>query len=331
MAIPAWLYFSFWAITSLTFLKLGFNSLSKTDLSTTVPPAVMSLLKHAFAISVCHSSNYALVYRPHLNVNMVKHIYWIGNALNPLVLWGSAVKNKWYYIYCATINLFAIAKERNLTALPEDHIGLNVDFIVKLSMFFIDSDEKLMPTLVLLTSIYTSAVWAAIKDDEAVYRAAMEKERPMICLEGESTVEHTVGLVCAVFSVKENSSVLKRLVYRWRKLVVFGIGMVGTICFQSFFRLTTVDHVVAFLYLAVAWLGNLAMLQTKGGDLGVFDFLLGNAVVGCTVGQYGMRGTTWVAFGAACLLYGLRLGIEAEAMSAWLESRSENDESRIVV
>ncbi|GFP99297.1 hypothetical protein PHJA_002073800 [Phtheirospermum japonicum] len=327
MGIPAWIFFSLWAIISLTFLKLGFTSLSRTDLSTSVSPAVMSLLKHAFAISVCHSSNYALVYRPHLNINMVKHLMWIGNALNPLILWGSAVKNKWYYIYCASINLIAIVKERRLTALPEDHIGLNIDFVVKLSMYFIDRDQKLMPTLVLLTSIYTSAVWSVISDEEAVFRAAMQKEKPWIWREGESMVEHTVGLLCAVFMEKPNSSVVKRMVYRWRKLVRFGIGMVGTILFQSFFRLETFDHVVAFIYLAVAWLGNLAMLRPKGGDFGVFDFLLGNVVVGCTVSQFGVRGMTWIAFGAVFLLYGLRLKLEAVS----LVNRRENYESRILV
>ncbi|KAL8556837.1 hypothetical protein ACS0TY_004345 [Phlomoides rotata] len=64
MEIPTWLFFSFWALTSITFLHLGFYALDETELSNSVSPVVMSFFKHSLAISSCSSSNYALVFRP---------------------------------------------------------------------------------------------------------------------------------------------------------------------------------------------------------------------------------------------------------------------------
>lgn len=61
MEIPAWVFLSFWAIASTTFLHLGFHALDKTEVS----PLVLLLLKHSLAISSCSSSSYALKYRAH--------------------------------------------------------------------------------------------------------------------------------------------------------------------------------------------------------------------------------------------------------------------------
>ncbi|KAH6835316.1 hypothetical protein C2S53_000521 [Perilla frutescens var. hirtella] len=68
MEIPAWLFFSFWALTSITFLHLAINALDQTHLSKSVSPLVIFSLKHSLAISSCCSSNYALRYRPHEEV-----------------------------------------------------------------------------------------------------------------------------------------------------------------------------------------------------------------------------------------------------------------------
>lgn len=49
-------------------------------------------------------------------------------------------------------------------------------------------------------------------------------------------------------------------------------------------------------------------------DLGVFNFLVGNVVVGCTVSQFGLGGTTWYAYVAALVLYGLQLVVETASV-----------------
>ncbi|KAK4435332.1 hypothetical protein Salat_0696600 [Sesamum alatum] len=104
------------------------------------------------------------------------------------------------------------------------------------------------------------------------------------------------------------NGVLSRLKERNGEFIEFAIGMVGTILFQNFFRLTSFNHVVAFLYFSVTWLANLALVRPSD-DLGVFGFLLSNVIVGCTVSQFGLRGTTWLVYGASLLLFGLRVKI----------------------
>lgn len=92
------------------------------------------------------------------------------------------------------------------------------------------------------------------------------------------------------------------------KLIEFVVAMMHY-SFPEFFKLTSFNQVVAFLHLAVAWLANLALMQVSW-DAGVFNFLLSNVVVGCTVSQFGLRGTSWLAYGASVLLYGLRIKVE---------------------
>lgn len=55
---------------------------------------------------------------------------------------------------------------------------------------------------------------------------------------------------------------LEKIMKRNENVVDFSIGMAGTILFQYFFRLSSFDHVVGFLYFAVAWLANLTVLLT---------------------------------------------------------------------
>lgn len=45
--------------------------------------------------------------------------------------------------------------------------------------------------------------------------------------------------------------------------------------------------------------------------LGVFNFLLGNVIVGFTESQYGLRDATWITYGAALVLYGLRVMLKS--------------------
>lgn len=61
---------------------------------------------------------------------------------------------------------------------------------------------------------------------------------------------------------------------------------------------------MAFLNLAVAWLANMALMQVSC-YVDVFNFLLSNVIVGCSASQLGLRLTTWLAYGASVLLYGL--------------------------
>ncbi|XP_075516028.1 uncharacterized protein LOC142550869 [Primulina tabacum] len=98
-----------------------------------------------------------------------------------------------------------------------------------------------------------------------------------------------------------------------KKWVEFAFGMAGTILFQYFFRITSFHQVVTFLYLAVAWLA-IIVLVSSSHDVGVFNSLLGNVLVGCTVSEYGLRGTTWIAYGAAVVLYGLKVKLESVAL-----------------
>ncbi|KAK6137491.1 hypothetical protein DH2020_028744 [Rehmannia glutinosa] len=176
-----------------------------------------------------------------------------------------------------------------------------------------------------------SGLWAALLDDESMHEILPETEntsfsRSRIKKRGK-LVQFGVGILGAISVQSENRSTWRRMLDERRKWIEFAVGMVGTILFQNFFRLTSFDHVLAFLYLAVSWLGNLALLRASG-DFGLFNFLLGNLIVDCTVSQFGLRGTTWIAYGASILLYGLRLKLEsmsyvergARAIEAWLFS-----------
>ncbi|KAL0329795.1 UNVERIFIED_CONTAM: hypothetical protein Sradi_4966200 [Sesamum radiatum] len=70
MEIPAWWFFSFWALISITFLHLGFYAMDKTVLSNPVPPVVMSLFKHSLA-------SYALIFRPLPRLSTEGRYLWV--------------------------------------------------------------------------------------------------------------------------------------------------------------------------------------------------------------------------------------------------------------
>lgn len=59
----------------------------------------------------------------------------------------------------------------------------------------------------------------------------------------------------------------------------------------------------------LAWLLPPCGLGFTG--LGVFNFLLGNVIVGFTESQYGLRDATWITYGAALVLYGLRVMLKS--------------------
>lgn len=166
--------------------------------------------------------------------------------------------------------------------------SLLIHFISTSLLFFAGGKTNYFPILVVFIIFFTCAASAAVSGDKRFRRwmpaAATEENRI------RSKWEKVIG---------KNG-----------KVIEFAMGMAGIIVFQTFFRLTTFDQVVAFLYLAVAWVSNMAMLLWRR-DLGILNFLLGNVIVGCTVSQFGVRGTTWHTYGASLLLYILRLKLEA--------------------
>lgn len=95
-----------------------------------------------------------------------------------------------------------------------------------------------------------------------------------------------------------------------RQWVDFMVGTAVAIIFQNLFRITSFQQVVPFIYLAVAWLANTVLFWVSH-DFGILDFLLGNVIVGCTASEDGLGGTTWVAYGVAVVLYGLRVKLES--------------------
>lgn len=91
--------------------------------------------------------------------------------------------------------------------------------------------------------------------------------------------------------------------------VQFAVAMFGSILFQQYVKFTSFHHVVAFLFFVGAWIGCLALLMSPSA-LGIFDFLLSNVMVGCTVNEFGLRGATWFAYFATVILFFLHRKLE---------------------
>ncbi|KAK6158184.1 hypothetical protein DH2020_005498 [Rehmannia glutinosa] len=345
MEIPACWFFSFWALISITFLHLGFISLDKTGFSTSVSPAVMSFFKHSLAVSTCSSSSYALIFRPRLKLAVERRYFWIAfgiihfllsSSADETILWGvlmyallnfsarllhffpvlkmiadrySLILNltffsgalfPWYIHFYTLINFMLIAVGEYYMSI-ERKTCIGIHMAIESSFFFIRSvdNTNFFPILVILISFFVSAFRAALSGFEPYTSVSWDP------LSGDECFREMVPVVARG---KEFLWILMEL--KIGKLIEFAVGMGGTVLFQSFFRLTSFDHVVAFLYLAVAWVANLALLGVSG-DFGVFNFLIGNVIVGCTVSQFGLRGTTWIAYGTSVLLFGLRLKLES--------------------
>ncbi|GER38875.1 oxygen-dependent choline dehydrogenase [Striga asiatica] len=352
MEIPAWWYFWFWPLIGITFLHLGLDSLDRTDLSDSVHPAFMSLLKHSLATSTCCSSTFALILRPRLKIPVDRRYFWtftalfclaakysytppdeaqIGNAFlcgpalsatlllsarlhffPPLIktlasrysilvsiIFLSGELFPWYLHIFTILNfLLIIAADYYLTA--NGNINVGIHMTVESSLFLVSWEKtKFYPLAVMFVSYFVSGLYAGALGIEP-FMATSAEEGPMdVCF-----------LELVPLAEKGSRALSAFMGRRVGKLVRFGVGMVGTVLFQNFFRLTTFGHVVAFLYLAVAWLANMACLGVAG-DFGVLNFLIGNVIVGCTVNQFGLHGTTWVAYVASLVLYGVRLGLES--------------------
>ncbi|KAK4477932.1 hypothetical protein RD792_017197 [Penstemon davidsonii] len=85
----------------------------------------------------------------------------------------------------------------------------------------------------------------------------------------------------------------------------------GASVFLHGLRLILESLPLVFLYYSIAWLANIALLRPSCGDFGIFTFLLMNAIIGCTASQFGISGTTWLAYGACVFLHGVRLIVES--------------------
>lgn len=149
-------------------------------------------------------------------------------------------------------------------------------------LFLLFCWKDCFPSLVLFSTFFTLLTHAAISGDDRLQR----------------------WLAAAVGEDGGAFTKVKNMTKKNGKLIEFAIGMAGAILFQNFFRLTSWDHVAAFLFFAVAWLGNLALLFCPH-DLGFFNFLLGNVIVGFAVSQYGLRMVY-----ASVFLYVLRVKLE---------------------
>ncbi|KAK4435326.1 hypothetical protein Salat_0696000 [Sesamum alatum] len=345
MEIPAWWFFSFWALVSITFLHLGFYALDKTHLSNSVSPVVMSLFKHSLAVSCCHSSSYALIFRPQSKLVIELRYLWllygglpilVFSATAGIITWGclvwAMIKFLAWLFHFPELSSFAdrfalflvytffhselfpwmcfpVSTFINFFLIPyggyyltrEQKSGIRIHMAVESSLYLVRGNStKFFPVMVLLTSLITSAFWAALSGLDPITILSGDS------LSGDVRFQNLLSL--AGKKLTDTFRVLKEK--KTGKFIEFAVGIGGTVLFQNFFRLTSSSQVEAFLYLAVAWVANLTLLGVSC-DFGVFNFLLGNVIVGCTVSEFGLRGTTWFAYGASLLLFGLRLKLES--------------------
>ncbi|KZV16094.1 hypothetical protein F511_24887 [Dorcoceras hygrometricum] len=336
MEVPALYFFSFCTLIGVTFFHLGLNTLDKTGLSHSVSPVIMSLFKHAFAISICHSSSYALIFRPKQRIMVERRYFWLICGFTQALIFRltpeSSTVALWCFLACFLLGLTKFVAQKDIVFYPilaltsqvfpryisiyglvnflisicveyittEEKIAVGAYMIVELSLFSFDSGKILFfPILVIYIAYYTSTSLAAMSGLEP-YTYFLTHRNP-----DDDFFQKLQPLAA------RGKEILSKLgENKMGKLIEFVVAMMGTILFQSFFRITTFNQVVAFLFLAVAWLANLALMQVSW-DFGVFNFLLSNVVVGCTVSQFGLRGTTWLAYGASVLLYGLRIKVES--------------------
>ncbi|KAL0329793.1 UNVERIFIED_CONTAM: hypothetical protein Sradi_4966000 [Sesamum radiatum] len=345
MEIPAWCFFSFSALVSVTFLHLGFYSLDKTDRSDSVSSVVMFLFQHFFAVSCCHSSSYALIFRPQSKHILKSRYLWVlyGSMRDTLyngmaegrlsgycsylvicflalVFRLSEVKSaayEWWWISGHTFHdsqyfpwmCYPVSALMNFFIVPfggcyltwKQKAGMGIHMALESSLYVISlNSTKFFPGLVILISLFTSALWAALSGLD-----------PLSCVSGDLFSGDVRFQNLLSLAGKRLSATFQVLTEKKTgKFIEFAVGMVGTVLFQNFFKLMSFSQVEAFLYLAVGWVANLALLGVSC-DFGVFHFLLGNVIVGCTVSQFGLRGTTWLMYGASLLLFGLRLKLES--------------------
>lgn len=371
MEIPASIFFGIWSNVGVLSLYLGFTALHNVDLPASVSPAVLFLFKHFLAVSASHSSMRTLVFNTKLRIHVLTYCalfslifapiaflsltgvalavsFKIYSLVNAFVLifvflpWKKRALDDEYFMYlslgfivvplllvlgrsngsedwflmCVFVSIanFFVIHQPSYNAVDLEESCLQFHFM---AMFHLLLTTQLSPVLVLLPSFLTCVAHAAISGDERFQR----------------------WLPWAVLEHNRILSGMKRVVEKNANVIEYSVGMGGTILFQYFFRLTTFDQVVAFLYFAVAWLANLAVLLSPG-DFGVFNFFLSNVIVGCTVSQFGVGWTTWIAYAASLLLYVLRVKLELlcvvrregkPAVVTWRRNQTTAEETEQIV
>lgn len=298
MEISEGKFYMFWAVMSVIFLKLGFDAIDNSELSNSVPLLAMFLFKHSLAIVTCYSIVVAYfspsqIYR---SVNIFLISFTLG-VLFFVCIFGGSGACCFFPMYAVTTlyNPFLIVYDSGDFASETSYkweLVVYAGYTVSATIFaclsaFDPTNYDSLGYCVYAFSLYASCLYQF-----------EEKRR------GESLPstdpEHDQNLT---ISNGTNSNIMK-------KSLEFAIGLLGTVVFQNFFRLNSFKQVVAFLYLAVAWLANITVLSPSR-DLGVFNFLLGNAIVGCSVSEFGLRGKTWIAYAASVFLYCLRLKLQS--------------------
>lgn len=271
MEIPALLYFSCWSLISISFLGFGFKALDKQK--SQISPLIIFLLKRFLAICVCHSSTYALVHRPDANnTSLINHlkisILGFSFPLYVYIMSGPVPLSlvlSYAFLVTAILLIFMRAQD----------FGLSVDFLVRSIIFSLRvQNDRFFAVFVLVTAFFTAGI-------AAIFDGLFSDQK------GSNGTEPETRLV-EKYSKK-------------RKIVEFGAPIVASIVFQVLVRFTSLSHVVAFLCFAVAWLGCLALTMARF-DLGVFDLLVCNVLLGC-VNQFSLYGPTWFAYAASVVLF----------------------------
>ncbi|KAL9171337.1 hypothetical protein ABFS82_04G202800 [Erythranthe guttata] len=285
MEIPALVYFSCWSIITATFLSLGFKSLNHHEqINNNKPhfsPLLIFLLQRFLTTSVCHSSTYSLVHRPHHSIitSLTTHLKLtvIGFSLPSYLYVVSGRPIQLHLILAYAFVIITIFHFFFIGDGKEVDFGLYVDFLVRLTVFSLtlDKRDRFFPVFVAGVSFLTAGLSAAMFDvdnRETAVVGSTEMERRM-------------------------------------RFVGIGFSILAGVAFQVFLRIKLFGDVVGFLCFGVAWLGCVAMVMPCR-DFGVLDWFVCNVLVGC-VNEFGLYGPTWFAYAASVVLFVLHPKVRA--------------------
>ncbi|KAL1557679.1 hypothetical protein AAHA92_08230 [Salvia divinorum] len=273
MEISALLYFSCWSLITITSLKLGFQSLVIE--SPTISPLIIFSLKRILAVRVCHSSTYALVHRrgasnaslfDHLKLSLLgfAFLFYVSIFLRPIPL---PLVLSYSFVVAVAISLATTVDA-----------GLLVDFIVRSVTFSLDAgNDSFFTPFVLVVAFFTSGMSALIHDGFSSGSGY-----------GSDRTGPEIGPV-------EASKKMKAFKFIASMSVPFA--------FQLLVRLESFDHVLTFLWFAVAWFGCIVLTMGRS-ELGIFYSLICTVVAGCTM-QFGISGPTWLVNAASVVLLAL--------------------------
>ncbi|KAG6414805.1 hypothetical protein SASPL_122179 [Salvia splendens] len=230
MEISALLYFSCWSLITITSLKLGFQSLEIQ--SSTISPLIIFSLRRILAVRVCHSSTYALVHRhgannsslfDHLRLSVLgfSFLFYISTFLRPIPL---TFVLSYAFVFAIII----------ISLVTTVETGLLVDFIVRSVTFSLNAqNDAFFTPFVLVVAFFTSGISALIHDGFSSGS-------------GHLTGSDQTGPGGREIGLVEASKKWKIFKFIASTFVVFAI--------QLLVRLECMDHVLTFLWFAVATL-----------------------------------------------------------------------------